>query len=151
MHTACRISRFKLSEGHRKRRLFFCGSTQWEAWVTKPQLFVLMPSQHASVSNGTHCPAAGHDISFLVSDGLLGLSFISTQWPIRPEAWYLLLAKRVKLAIILLSFYTSWWKRDYSSRFTAVWGKTKGILTRSVSPLCAMLYGAVNKVTKQLK
>lgn len=80
------ISRFKLSEGHRKMSLFFSGSTQWEAWVTKPQLFVLMPSQHASVSNGTQCPAAGHDISFLVSDGLLGLSFILAQWPIRLQA-----------------------------------------------------------------
>lgn len=44
--------------------LLFCRSSQWENWVTKTQLSVLMPSQHASAVDGTYCPAAGHDISF---------------------------------------------------------------------------------------
>lgn len=60
----CSISRFKLSEGHRKMSLLFCGSSQWGFFVTKPQLSVQRPSQHTSVSDSSHWPAAGPDISF---------------------------------------------------------------------------------------
>lgn len=64
----------------------------------------------------------------LVSDGLLGRSFILTRWAMRPRVWYLPLAKRVKMAIILLSTHTAQRKWYYSLRFTAVQGNTKGVL-----------------------
>ena len=120
----CWITRFKSTEGHRK---MFCGSSQWEVWVTKPQLSVLMPSQQASVSGGSHCPAAGRDISFLCQMACwASLSSCLTGW------WdcqfgYLPLAKRIKLAVILLSTHCARWKWYYSWRFTAVQGKTLSV------------------------
>lgn len=145
----CRISRFKLSKGHRKMSLLFSGSSQWEDWVTKTQLSVLIPSQHASLGRFT-LPCSRSWYFILLSDGLLGHSLILAHWARGLQAWYLPLAKWVKLAIILLFPHLAWWKWYHSLRFTAVQGNTKGIWSLRDSQVNALRHIVLHIVSHSI-